>query len=529
MSRLLLASLFSLTALAQNSVEGTVLNDRTGLPLHRAHVVLRPTQTGAQNIGVDTDDRGSFVIRDVQPGSYSIGAARDGYLSSSVCLIGALRLPRTFSISEKQSISGLTFRLRPFAVMAGRISFDDGEPAMGVRVEAYREYRTRLRHGYAIVAAATTNDRGEYRMFGLSPGAYIVAAAYERALPANEQVRDEHALRFTTTFYPHATKLGEASAVRLDYGQEVAGIDIFLERVRKVKVSGRVISGASGQAVAATLALQRLDAHNTASIALPVQPTWDRANRFELRDVTPGQYILWAEGSDGGKILVGRIPITVGAFDIDDAELTIYGDRAGRAVLVQDGDVKLGQSVSIRLEPRNERAKMVNAQEADREFRFLLAAGELYDLFVENLPNDFYVSSVRVNGVDALPFGIHGNAASSDRPFEIVLDSRGGSVSGRVLGSDDSLWSRASVALIPDPPVGRVQSYREGAADENGLFLIHGVAPGKYILVTWLDDAPCDYYDREDLGGCRAVGMTVWVQQASQQDVELKMKAGGKR
>ena len=98
-----------------------------------------------------------------------------------------------------------------------------------------------------------------------------------------------------------------------------------------------------------------------------------------------------------------------------------------------------------------------------------------------------------------------------------------------MLGSDDGLWSRASVALIPDPPGGRVQSYREGGADENGLFLIRGVAPGKYILVAWLDDPPCDYYDPDGLARCRATGMSVEVEEAGAQNVELKMKALAKR
>jgi hypothetical protein len=128
-----------------------------------------------------------------------------------------------------------------------------------------------------------------------------------------------------------------------------------------------------------------------------------------------------------------------------------------------------------------------------------------------------------------MALGIDGNAASPSHPFEVVLNSRGGRVSGRVLGSDDSLWSRASIALIPEPPAGRVQAYHEGAADENGLFLIRGVAPGRYILVAWLDEPPCDYYDPDSLARCLAAGTSITVQEAGEQNVELKMKAQGKR
>jgi hypothetical protein len=534
----LVAGVVTITALAQSpasvinstggSIEGTVANDRTGLPLKRAHVVLRPAKAGANPIAVETDDRGAFAIRDVEAGRYSLSATRDGYLASSICQMGTVRLPQTFAIGPKESITGLMFRLRPFAVMAGRISHDDGEPAIGNRVEAYREYRNRLRHGYLLAASATTNDRGEYRMFGLQPGSYIVAAISDDPQPANEQTRD--ALRATTTFYLNSTKLSEASPVRLEYGQEVGGIDIFLERVRKVKIHGRMISGVTGAPIAATIALQRVDAHNTASIAVTVPAMFDRDNRFEIRDVTPGSYIIWAEGSDGGgKTMSGHVPLTVTESDIDTLDLTIVGEHPGIGVLVVDGGVTLAEPVTLRFEPRNERAKIIDAREEGGNYQFPLMGDEVYDPFVANLPNDFYLSAVLVNGADAMPFGIPGSAASLSRPLELVLDSRGGRVSGRVLGSDDSLWSRASIALIPDPPAGRVQSYRESAADENGLFQFRGVAPGKYVLVAWLDDLPCDYYDPDAILSCRAAGASVDVRQAGEQSIELKMKVPRKR
>lgn len=527
MSRFLFASLVSATALAQNSIEGAVLNDRSGLPLKRAHVVLRPEKAGASAIGVDTDDKGGFAIRDVEAGRYSLSASRDGFLASSVCSMGAVRLPQIFSIGEKESIAGLTFHLRAFAVMAGKISFEDGEPAMSIRVEAYRAYRNHLRHGYVLAASAVSNDLGEYRMFGLQPGSYVVVAS-ERS--AAEQVRETDGLRYATTFYVNSVKLSEAVAVRMEYGQELAGIDIFLARARKVRIHGHIISGLTGEALgSAAIALQKVDAHNTASIAEPAHATFDRDKRFEIRDVTPGAYVIWAESSDGGNALVGHARLTVVASDVDNVELTVLGERPWSAVLAVDGGVAPAEPVHLRFEPRNERSKVVEASKDGDVFQFSLMGDDVYDLFATNLSDDFYLSAVRVNGVDVMALGIEGNSASASRPFEVVLNSRGGRVSGRAMGSDDSLWSRASVALIPDLPAGRVQSYQEGAADENGLFLFRGVAPGKYILVAWLDDPPCDYYDPDGLARCRAMGMSVEVQEAGAQNVELKMKAPVKR
>src|SRR5258708_28041756 len=82
-----------------------------------------------------------------------------------------------------------------------------------------------------------TNDHGEYRVYGLAPGAYYVAAASERAASsgdreeqnrADEQGRELPVFGYSTTFYPDTLKLSEAVPLRIDYAREVGGLHIFL-------------------------------------------------------------------------------------------------------------------------------------------------------------------------------------------------------------------------------------------------------------------------------------------------------------
>src|SRR5262245_51102035 len=63
-------------------IEGQVLADGNSVPLRRARVTLESLEAGAP-ILVETDDRGSFAIRDIAPGAYRLIARRDGYLESS--------------------------------------------------------------------------------------------------------------------------------------------------------------------------------------------------------------------------------------------------------------------------------------------------------------------------------------------------------------------------------------------------------------------------------------------------------------
>jgi hypothetical protein len=101
-----------------------------------------------------------------------------------------MRMPPRFSIGAGQSISQVTFRLKPWATLAGRIRFNDGDPAVAVPVQLYREYHLRGRHGFTAVRGAMTDDHGDYRLYDLAPGSYYVAAVYEKA-PSTREYRDQ--------------------------------------------------------------------------------------------------------------------------------------------------------------------------------------------------------------------------------------------------------------------------------------------------------------------------------------------------
>jgi hypothetical protein len=519
------------------TIEGTVISDFDEKPLRRAHVTLRPMEAGLTAIGADGDDKGRFIIRDIASGRYMLIAERDGFLVSSTTVRGSLRMPQIFAIRGSDRVSNLTFRLRPWALLAGHVRFEDAEPAVNVRVDAYREYRNKGRSGYAVVASTRTDDRGEYRMYGLQPGAYFVAAVYERAAPQPgliDQVRTDGegrevpVMAYTTTFHPNTVKLSEGVPIRLDYGREISGIDLFLKLVKKVKIRGRVRSGVSGELVTtAAITLQRMDAQNVAGLAVPLRAAFDSSGAFQIRDVTAGPYLLTAEGGDAGERLIGRAILAVAEEDIEQMEVLIVPERGWAGVIRTEGGGRLDQNKPLIavLEPRSEKGAVINAGVRNLKFDCRVLGDEVYDLYMQNLTDDFYVSAVRVNGSDVMSSGIEGGQATTDRPFEVVLDSRGGRVGGVVAGPDGNAWSGANLMLIPDPPNGRLQAYRDGEADEYGRFMIRGVPPGKYILAAWLDDAPCDIYDPAGLDQCRATGMAVTVAPAAQENVTLSIKA----
>ena len=107
--------------------------------------------------------------------------------------------------------------------------------------------------------------------------------------------------------------------------------------------------------------------------------------------------------------------------------------------------------------------------------------------------------------------------------MEVVLCTRGGKVLGRAVTAADSsvVATGASVLLIPDPPIGRSQAYKLTYADQYGNFLIHGVAPGNYIAVAWLDQPPCEVYNPDDLAACKGQGVKLGVSDDALESVQV--------
>ncbi|MFM2124007.1 MAG: hypothetical protein RL328_458 [Acidobacteriota bacterium] len=526
-------------------IEGRVVADANGTPLRRVQIVLQPLDAGRPALGTQTDDRGAFVLRDIGPGPYQLSAQRDGYLTTSTFRRQGLRMPERFTISRGDAISGVEFRLRPWSVISGKIRFEDGDPAVALRVDLFRQYHLRGRRGFARVASGATDDRGEYRIHGLAPGPYYVAVDFQgdRTGPNVEDQpgidpfgREVSLPSYTTTFYPGTLNLRDANPVRLREGEDMAGIDIYLRSVERVKLAGRITNGISGEILtSATLVLERLDAGNTGTLPAPASPRFDRDGRFHLDNVAPGSYQLWVDASAENTRLLGRQALLVTNDNIEDLEIVVVPARdwSGEVIAARGSEsLPRGFEPRVVLEPRSERGAIVTPSPKNRKFDASLAPAETYDVFITNLPANLYISEVRVLGGDVRANGLSGSMVSGE-PFQIVLDSRGGRIAGRISaatsasGFDDPAWSGAALVLIPEGR-DRLQHYRETQADQYGRFELTGIAPGRYTLTGYLDQPPCDVYDEADLDRCRATGMTVDVTPGSLQELQLRIKSDAK-
>ncbi len=519
------------------TVSGTVESMRDGKPLARASVALKPEDAGLSAYSDTTDSKGNFLFPDIAPGRYSIEVARDGYLNSTAGWYGEYRFPPVFTLHGGRDVTGLEFKLYPWGVMSGHIAFNDAEPVVGAEVTLYRDTWWRGRHVYASAARATTDDRGDYRIHGLDPGSYLVSAAWNR--PAlvqdakQEPLRDEQGRplpdeSYAVTFYPDARKLVEAVPVQLGYGEAASGVDIFLATARTVRIEGHVSSAlGGGPAESPTITLRRTGADNTAAISALASIETGKQGDFRISGVAPGSYYVIAESTQDGARLLARRFVTLGEDPVTRVDLLAVPSQKwfGKVEVLEDPKARL-DGLRVTLDPRDETASPVEAQvREDGEFSFDFLPEAVYDVYVKNLPEGTYMKSAMAGELDLLAAGVSAPAGAAPPTMRILLSREGAEATGAVMNADRTVAPGVNVDLIPDPPQGRYQDFQESFADEYGNFHLKGIAPGRYILVAWAGEAPCDIYNPDALDSCRAAGAEVTLEGTANSTVALLLAA----
>ena len=319
-------------------ITGVVMSDEaTPQPLRRATVTLMSTDSPIVKTAF-TDAAGRFTVPELPAGRYSLSATKGGYVRMSY---GAKRHDRPgtpVNLHDGQQLSGLSLRLPKGGVIAGRILDENGGPAAGVQVRLL-QYRMQLGERTLMpalggsVMGETTDDRGMYRLYGLPPGEYLVAASprntnageirastaeeIRAALAALQQPatppppagqplpppREYVTVGFAPVYFPGSPSIGGASAISLGPGEERSGVDFPLQIVRTAKIEGTVVvpSGFSPQNV--TLTMAPVGPHvgpGILGMTFLNRVTPGADGKFSYAAVPPGQYTINARLAAGG-------------------------------------------------------------------------------------------------------------------------------------------------------------------------------------------------------------------------------------
>jgi protocatechuate 3,4-dioxygenase beta subunit len=309
------------------SITGTVIGaDTAKTPLRRARVTFTGGALVAPRVTI-TDDTGRFVMTGLTAGQYTISADKTGYLRMNYGATRPSRLGMSVVLADGERATGLSIALPRAAAISGKVTNGAGEPEPDVQVTALY---WQLRNGERTlvpVESSIADDRGEYRLAGLSPGNYFVSVEPPDAArgPADIlKIADgavDRALQGTATagqpspslrpigpapvYFPGTVRPARASTVTLAIGEERSGVDIRTELVPMARINGSVSAdGQPVQGVQVTLVSLGPPAPNFAyAVGGRLGPrTTDAKGQFAFVGVPPGEYRLQAmTRSSGGR------------------------------------------------------------------------------------------------------------------------------------------------------------------------------------------------------------------------------------
>jgi hypothetical protein len=530
----------------KGSIEGRVVNGRTGAPLKRATVRLvaimaspapaagaatnflagnRPTQ-----IARETDEQGRFSFPGLDSGQYRLTAERQGFLRQSW---GARKYSggsTPVTVGDGQNVKAIDFRLMPQGVIIGKVLDEDGEPMAGVQVRAQRGF---VRNGVKVwntMANATTSDIGEYRLPELKPGRYVVMAMprqnpanFVNNAPATDPLPATPEMTYAATYYPSTTDPATAVPADVGEGGEVPNIDIRLVKSRVFRVRGKVTGlppageGGGGRRGMVQVILTPREGGRGGEVNLSGQAR-GADGEFEIRNVPPGQYVAHTQTQGGGQPQYAAVTLVdVIGSHADGVVLNMAsgGDVQG-IVKVVDTDAPVDVSkMQVSLRPVGFGAQAPRARVGtDSTFTLKGVPPVRYAVSAGGFPDTCYVKSIRYGGADVGPDGVD---MTSGGAMEIVLSGAAAAVDVVVTAGDNKAASGAQVLVLKD---GIPESVR--SADGNGMLSLKGLKPASYRIVAWEDVDPDQLWDPDYLRKFENEGKSVKLDASGHEAIQLK-------
>jgi hypothetical protein len=352
------------TATGTAVIRGRVFAADSTKPLRRAHITVSSPELGRDRRETSTNLDGRWEVKDLPAGRYTIEVQRAGYLQLRYGQRRPREAAKPLQILDGQRLDNVDFTLPRMSVIAGRVFDETSDAVEGATVFAMRRAWFQGKSRLVPAGNAITDDSGGFRLRGLAPGTYYLRANMRDTWTVTENGVDA-TFGYAPTYHPATASLPDARAVSVGLGQEVANADVFLVPGRAVTVSGTAFD-AHGRALAGQQVNLRQETRGP-EMAMFYGGAGARVNpdgTFSIKNVVPGEYMIFttASGEKGTDAIA--LPITVGDADLENVSLvpvpgwsisghvvtdagsdpTFAPDRARVAARIVDGDrdVRIG-------------------------------------------------------------------------------------------------------------------------------------------------------------------------------------------
>lgn len=552
------------------TVSGIVVKQVTGEPLSKVTIEIYPDGAVRRVFTATTAEDGKFSVSGVEPGQYRISATRNGYVRAEYGDRSSNGCGTPVSLAPGQRLADARISMMPAGVISGHLYDADREGMPNVSAHALKYVYQNGKRVLTVVQTVQTNDLGEYRLFGLTPGRYYVAAALENSaavdriavnriqdtvtlppnptatpgalqpprivavdIPADLQAKGD---RFLPTYYPGVADPAQAQAIELRPGESTARLDMTVTFSHTAKIRGKV--------VVSSLTLNELRAVQLVLLPRFEHPYADSPvgrgrvladGSFEILSVLPGSYSLVAFAV-GGR-LVGRTTVDVGEGDLQNVVINLAPGFEITGRVTADDPKVMGQVVGVNLMPSGYSPNAAGPlssptvfpaelNRSDGSFKFQgIAPGDYLPMITFTTNGgivDIYVKTLRLGSQDVRD-GIHVDSQAAGL-LEIVVGNNGAAVEGTVVNDKQSPMAGATVVLVPDIFLRKRGSlYKTRTSDAAGHFRFDAIAPGDYKVFAWQDVENGAWQDADFIRTYETRGKAVTLREGTTEAVQISV------
>jgi hypothetical protein len=349
-----------------------------------------------------------------------------------------------------------------------------------VRVTLLRQVYNQGQRRLNQAGGASTNDIGEYRLFGLQIGQYLVSASAPPPVAVGPQTPlgvplnvfgpaanvavegDEGRAGYAPTYYPGTTDPASARKVAVAANQTVSQIDIALQPTRLATISGTAVDSQNQPFTRGGVTLQP---RSNVGVVLAASSNIRQDGTFVLRNVPPGQYVLRATKPPAGPPAANGGPppqpefavaeVSVGGGDVSDVRLVPPRRVTLKGQLIFD-DPTAAQAAAAGM--TRIIAQAVNPADAilsaiagpppvvasDLTFAVTTGPGQVT---LRALGTRSQLKAVRVNGIDVTDSGF--DATRDVSGIEVEFTSRQQTVTGSATDGRGQPATTYFVAIFP--------------------------------------------------------------------------------
>jgi hypothetical protein len=400
-------------------------------------------------------------------------------------------------VSGEGPVQGVDLALPPASIITGRLVDEYGEPVQYARVGTahvgWVAGQQRVVSGLGFSPRfMETDDRGEYRLFNVPPGRYLVMAVVnDRDGSVGVDLPG-----YVRTFFPGTSVPTDSLPVDVEPGQDRLNVDFALARVRTARIAGIALNP-DGTPLEGSVSLNV--SYRSGAVATGLVTVRTSADgRFEFGAVMPGEYVLQASRANLSATIEG--PFGSRFVTVTDADLTEIVIRATTGSIIEgrvrfdgtgdpepggtelspapaDGDsTRIAQEPSVRAEIRDDWTFTMAGIHGAQRLRLLQA------------PAGWTLKAIFSAGRDITDMPLSfGTPEQSLRDIEVWLSDR---ISGITGGVTDDRGQTVRNYTVVAFGVDRRQRYPHsrfivhGEPGSDGTFALADVAPGEYYVAA---------------------------------------------